>query len=488
MLGGGTGSCFRRGDVTVSSSTLAASFVGEVSLVTEPWTMAGAKVIHPSGGGFTTTNGAAEHQPSNAVSLPSSDTVKGHNVGRKRDTEAGASRPMLAVSMATHKSSERGLVVGAESSHALMAAGPGTWWSSVVFTNVGGQSTGEANAEEQARVTGRGNSSRAASRNAFFIDSGQTLLRCTTSRTGNFVVRPWLAGTRSRAKLATRGSGSGLGRAVRLRGRKSSSTTMVGLRLITCTIEASSLCMWRCKSTRASTMVERSDSCLLHIRSRGRERMRRARFATNAIAFGWRKSLRVVSISLLSAWGSNIILVRWRRWEGATGRGMAPFIVICVEVLPVDVVCSGRHIGMRPLALDGLGEHPQHVFLNLTNLLLGELRVDGDYSAAHLTLRELGEKMENTSPALRPPWTVPIPMDFCVKHVTHPTDAQVQSKLRCVVLVAHPSTGEIPVNFMLTKISVLSAVQGVLTEESHAEQTAPKVLPPGELGTVIRGI
>eukprot|EP00971_Amphidinium_carterae_P309808 6156647-Amphidinium_carterae.1 len=88
--------------------------------------MAGAKVVRPSGRGFTATNGTAEHQPSNTVSLPSGNTVNGDNVGRKRDSKAGAGRPMLAVGVSSHKSSNGWLVVGAESSHAFMAASPGT--------------------------------------------------------------------------------------------------------------------------------------------------------------------------------------------------------------------------------------------------------------------------------------------------------------------------------------------------------------------------
>eukprot|EP00971_Amphidinium_carterae_P298151 5924306-Amphidinium_carterae.1 len=56
------------------------------------------------------------------------------------------------------------------------------------------------------------------------------------------------------------------------------------------------------------------------------------------------------------------------------------------------------------------------------------------------------------------------------------------------VLVTHPSASKIPINLMCAEANVLSAVKGVLPEERHAKETAPKVLPPGQLGTVVRSI
>eukprot|EP00971_Amphidinium_carterae_P283257 5623458-Amphidinium_carterae.1 len=52
----------------------------------------------------------------------------------------------------------------------------------MLFTDVGGHSTGETEAKEHARVTGRGDTSRADSIDTFFKDSGQALLGCTAPR------------------------------------------------------------------------------------------------------------------------------------------------------------------------------------------------------------------------------------------------------------------------------------------------------------------
>eukprot|EP00971_Amphidinium_carterae_P251786 4999083-Amphidinium_carterae.1 len=87
----------------------------------------------------------------------------------------------------------------------------------MLFTDMGRHCTGKTKAKEHARVTGRGDTGRAASIDTFFKDSGQALLSCTASSSGNSVVRARRPGSRPRARLAAHDGRGNLGEAGTLR-------------------------------------------------------------------------------------------------------------------------------------------------------------------------------------------------------------------------------------------------------------------------------
>eukprot|EP00971_Amphidinium_carterae_P009710 191382-Amphidinium_carterae.3 len=373
------------------------------------------------------------------------------------DTEIGTGRSILAVHVSAHKRSDRRLVSGTESRHARMASRTDTI---MLLTDVGRHCTRETEAKEHAR------------------DSGQSLLGRTALDCSNFVVRARRPDSRPGSlPAALKGRGSLGGSSTRLR-RGNASTVALCFGRCTFASEAPALGVLEVTGPDTARRINGSCCALQHSRAERCMDKWRPRFAKNAKAL-WRRLIRSRSGR---AGGKSLL---------GGGGGSVP----------------SSASGPSPVSASALAEH---VGLDLLHLQLGELRVDRDDAAALLTLLELGKEMENPLAARPPLQTVPVPVHFSVRLLADPTDSQVsillafkapswcqetagkhvtkQGMLRGGVLVAHPTAGEIPIYFMLAKIRVLTAVQGVPPEERHAEKTAPLVLPPRELVSFIGGI